>query len=187
MELPEARRLADAVVATHEAEVETPLAIREDAIRRIDQGWVFYWNTREAVTTRDIAKGLVGQGPLLVLDNGRVLEGGSAERPDDVLYRHGLTGRPVFNAEVEWAPWKGSRHSAGGAEYRAKARIEGDEAAPPLPVLMTRGPSPSTWLIRFESINGPHEVLHSGLNLVLFEGSREAGRAVLGRKERLPG
>ncbi|MDH7971171.1 YrhB domain-containing protein [Sphingomonas sp. AR_OL41] len=57
---------------------------------RIEGAWVFYFNSAEYLDTGAFETQLVGQGPTLILDNGSVLQGGSAERPSEVLNRfHG--------------------------------------------------------------------------------------------------
>jgi hypothetical protein len=186
MDHDDALALAQQTVDRNERRAGVPLGIANEATKRIEQGWVFYWNTKSFLASKDPYDMLIGQGPLIVLDDGRVLEGGSAEQPDDVLYRFGLIGRPEFDASVQWADWKGARHSGGGAEYRAKARLEHsatDNGS--YPVLMTRTPEPSVWRIRFEIAPGPHEHLRTGAVIIVMEGAREAARATLGRKHRL--
>lgn len=54
---------------------------------RIEGAWVFHYNSAEYIKTGAFETQLVGQGPTLVLDDGSILEGGSAERPNDVLNR----------------------------------------------------------------------------------------------------
>lgn len=56
---------------------------------RIESGWVFYFNASTYLLTGRFEDQLVGHGPTLVMDSGDVLQGGSAERPADVLRRFG--------------------------------------------------------------------------------------------------
>jgi hypothetical protein len=54
---------------------------------RIEQGWVFYYNSAEYLDTGAFEAQLVGQGPTIILDDGRIIQGGSAEIPGDVIAR----------------------------------------------------------------------------------------------------
>jgi hypothetical protein len=59
------------------------------ALRSLDQGWLFYWNSAAYLDGGDWTTSLVGQGPIIILRDGAVLEGGSADQPIDVLRRYG--------------------------------------------------------------------------------------------------
>jgi hypothetical protein len=72
-----------------EALGEGALAIAGQATHRIAEGWVFFYNSRGWVENGDFSECLVGQGPVIILDDGRILEGGSLEEPGDVIRRCG--------------------------------------------------------------------------------------------------
>jgi hypothetical protein len=184
MDFEAARAIAQSIVDTHQARMGVPFALLDDCTKRLREGWAFYWNSQTWINSRDIAHSLIGQGPLLVLDDGRTLEGGSSETVDDVLYRFGLIGQPSFEATVQWADWKGAKHTSSG-EYRAAAHVTPPGRTPDrYPVTMSRLSRPPMWRIRFDIPAGPHEHLKPGLDLALFEGAREVGRATLTRKNR---
>jgi hypothetical protein len=88
MEIETARAAMKAYVATLNAGggVEVRATGYEE---RIEGGWAFSYNSAEYLDTGRFETQLVGQGPTLVLDDGTILEGGSAERPQDVLDRYG--------------------------------------------------------------------------------------------------
>jgi hypothetical protein len=186
MELADAQYLAQQVVETQERKTGVPLGINVGATQRLLQGWAFYWNSRAFLASRDLNHSLVGHGPLIVLDDGRILEGGSAESPEDVLYRFGLAGRPDFDAMVVWSPWKGEKHTGTG-DYYARCLLEGEPPdAETYSIRMTRTPERNIWSVRFDIPAGPHEKFRPGVRLIVFEGSREAARAELTRKRARP-
>ncbi|OYW51090.1 MAG: hypothetical protein B7Y36_06905 [Novosphingobium sp. 28-62-57] len=55
---------------------------------RLSTGWVFYYQSRAYVETSSINEMLVGHGPVIVADDGRVIEGSSMDRdPEEMLKR----------------------------------------------------------------------------------------------------
>jgi len=87
-----ARKIFDAFLIDMEKRVGLPLAVFEDTIEQIPGGWVFRYQGREWVKSQDMSDlsgFLVGHGPVVVLDNGVVLQGGSLDRdPSDIIRRH---------------------------------------------------------------------------------------------------
>jgi len=76
-----------------EKSIHQPLAIVATATHSIPRGWAFVYQSRSYVETGNFSDMLVGQGPVIVLDDGRILEGGSLHlRPEDVLSHFGETG-----------------------------------------------------------------------------------------------
>jgi hypothetical protein len=73
-----------------EAEL-VPLAIGSAEELVDPEGWVFYYNTQKFVETERFEYLIVGQGPTIVLADGRLLAGGSAESVDMVLERFGVS------------------------------------------------------------------------------------------------
>jgi Immunity protein 35 len=60
------------------------------SFQKIEQGWLFYYNSRTFVEHGNDSDCLVGQGPTIVLRSGQVIEGGSSESVEAVLQRHRL-------------------------------------------------------------------------------------------------
>jgi len=55
---------------------------------RLSRGWVFYYQSRAYVETGSINEMLVGHGPVVVADDGRIIEGSSFDRdPEEMLKR----------------------------------------------------------------------------------------------------
>ncbi|WP_448954897.1 hypothetical protein [Labrys neptuniae] len=80
-----------------------PLAVVGEYQLVDPEGWVFYWNTQKSVETGRFGDGLIGQGPTIVLADGRLFAGGSGDAMYEdrgipqVLKRHGI--------EVEQVIW----------------------------------------------------------------------------------
>lgn len=61
-------------VARLSASLGEPCALMTSETREVEQGWLFFFNTAEFVQTRDPMHSLAGNGPFLVLRDGRVHE-----------------------------------------------------------------------------------------------------------------
>ncbi len=87
-----ARKIFDGFLVDMEKTVGLPLAVMEDMVEQIPGGWVFRYQGREWVKSRDmsdLSDFLVGHGPVVVLDNGVVLQGGSLDRdPNEIVRRY---------------------------------------------------------------------------------------------------
>lgn len=71
-----------------EQELGEPLCLSSGP-ERLTRGWAFWYQSRAFVQTAAIDQMLVGNGPVVVADNGRVLEGGSLDRdPEEILARN---------------------------------------------------------------------------------------------------
>lgn len=68
-----------------EAIVGEPLAEIPEASERLSAGWAFFYQSRRYVETRDVAAMLVGHGPVVVCDDGRIIEGGSLDRDAEAM------------------------------------------------------------------------------------------------------
>jgi hypothetical protein len=76
-----------------EKSIHQPLAIVAKETQRIPKGWAFVYQSKSYVETGNFSDMLVGQGPVIVLDDGRILEGGSLHpHPEDVLRQFGEIG-----------------------------------------------------------------------------------------------
>jgi len=68
-----------------------PLAITSVEELVNAEGWVFHFNTQQWVKTKRFEDQIIGPGPIIVLADGRLLEGGSWESVDMVLKRFGVS------------------------------------------------------------------------------------------------
>ena len=68
-----------------------PLAITSVEELVDPEGWVFHFNTQKWLETRRFEDQIIGPGPIIVLADGRLLEGGSWESFDTVLKRFGVS------------------------------------------------------------------------------------------------
>lgn len=69
-----------------------PLAITFAEEMVDPEGWLFYFNTLKWVETKRDEYKIIGQGPTIVLADGRLLDGGSGESVSMVLKRFGVEG-----------------------------------------------------------------------------------------------
>ena len=84
----EARRMADEFLRAKEAAIGIPLAEIPDSFIRFEAGWTFDYQGRAWVEHGDMGATLVGHGPVVILDDGRLLAGGSLDfSPMDVVRR----------------------------------------------------------------------------------------------------
>lgn len=87
-----ARRIFDSFLVQKEKSIGQLLACFDDNVERVSGGWAFRYQGRTWVETQnmdDLSGFLVGHGPVVVLDTGEVLEGGSLDRDaNDIVRRH---------------------------------------------------------------------------------------------------
>ena len=74
-----------------EGEIGTSLAQVPGSSQRLSKGWAFYYQSLAYVTERRVVDLLVGHGPVVISDDGRVLEGGSLDGDAEALL---ITGKP---------------------------------------------------------------------------------------------
>lgn len=92
MDQSEAYIEAQSFVRAKETRLNVELDVVPQSLARIPTGWVFHYQSRSYLETRELSQMLVGQGPVVMLDDGRILEGGSVDvGADDVLRRHGTS------------------------------------------------------------------------------------------------
>ncbi|MDB4946731.1 MAG: hypothetical protein JWP97_6265 [Labilithrix sp.] len=66
--------------------VEGGLALVEEMTLEKPYGWVFFYNSRRYVETRDIFQSVAGNGPVVVLAaTGEAVRLGSARRPEEEI------------------------------------------------------------------------------------------------------
>lgn len=69
-----------------ERELGEPLSALPAGPERLSKGWAFYYQSRAYVETGALDQMLVGHGPVVVTDDGRLIEGSSLDRdPEEML------------------------------------------------------------------------------------------------------
>lgn len=81
-------RAFDLFLRTKEKEIGRPLAAVIAQPKRLSAGWAFYYQSREYLETGALEAMLIGHGPVVVKDDGRVIEGRSLDHdPEKMLTR----------------------------------------------------------------------------------------------------
>ena len=71
-----------------EAETGEALARVSHEAQRLSGGWAFFYQSKAFLATGDVCAMLVGHGPVIVRDDGHVIEGGSLDLdPEGLLHR----------------------------------------------------------------------------------------------------
>lgn len=83
---PAPQAAIDRFLAEKARAIGQPLT-RIGPVERLSNGWAFSYQSRAYVETQDFGDLLVGQGPVVLLDDGRVLEGGSLDRDAAAVLR----------------------------------------------------------------------------------------------------
>ncbi|WP_164934313.1 YrhB domain-containing protein [Bradyrhizobium guangzhouense] len=66
---------------------------------RLSRGWAFYYQSRAYMETGEFSSMLVGHGPVVIKDEGGIIEGGSLDNdPEALLNRVGET--PINGPDV---------------------------------------------------------------------------------------
>jgi len=68
-----------------EGEVGRALAQVRGSSQRLSGGWAFYYQSLAYVADRQVSDLLVGHGPVVISDEGRLVEGGSLDRDAEAL------------------------------------------------------------------------------------------------------
>jgi len=53
--------------------------------QRLSAGWAFFYQSEAFVATGDVSAMLAGHGPVVICDDGRVIEGGSLDHDPEAL------------------------------------------------------------------------------------------------------
>ena len=78
----------DGFLRRKEAETGEALARVPDETQRLSGGWAFSYQSKAFVAAGDPTAMLVGHGPVVIRDDGHVIEGGSLDRnPEALLHR----------------------------------------------------------------------------------------------------
>lgn len=83
----------EAFLLRKQKEIGEPLLRVPMPAQRLSRGWSFFYQSREYVETGEFRAMLVGQGPVVIGDDGRIIEGGSLDRDPESLLTRG-TLRP---------------------------------------------------------------------------------------------
>lgn len=75
----------DGFLRDKEAEIGEALARVPHEAQRLSGGWAFSYQSKAFVATCDPIEMLVGHGPVVIRDDGHVLEGGSLDRDLEAL------------------------------------------------------------------------------------------------------
>lgn len=85
VELRLAEDMFDAFLAEKAAQVGEPLSMLSEVTQRLSRGWAFYYQSSEYIQTGDFTRLLVGHGPVVICDDGQIVEGGSLDRDPEAL------------------------------------------------------------------------------------------------------
>lgn len=81
-------RAFDAFLSAKELEIGEALSALPAGPKRLSAGWAFFYQSRAYAETGAFDKMFVGHGPVVVTDDGRIIEGGSLDRdPEEMLGR----------------------------------------------------------------------------------------------------
>ena len=62
-----------------------PLSMMPNSPERLSGGWAFYYQSTAYVETGNFNRMLVGHGPVVIRDDGEIIEGGSLDRDPEAL------------------------------------------------------------------------------------------------------
>jgi len=89
MDLAAAIEAFDCFIERKQNEIGEPLASMGSP-DRLSHGWVFNYQSRAYMENREFSDMLVGQGPVVIRDDGKIIEGGSLDGdPEALLNRIG--------------------------------------------------------------------------------------------------
>ena len=91
MDEPPALKIFESFLRKKEGQMDILLAQVPGSSEKLSAGWAFYYQSKAYVTGRSFDDLLVGQGPVVVSDDGRLLEGGSLDLDAEALL---TTGKP---------------------------------------------------------------------------------------------
>lgn len=82
----DARKIVRAFIDTLERYSQGGLEIVDSATIEKPYGWIYFYNSRRFLETRDMIHGIAGNGPLVVLAaSGEVVTLGTARRSEDAI------------------------------------------------------------------------------------------------------
>jgi len=89
MEEAEAQAIFEKFLRRKEVEVGCSLAQMPGSSQRLSKGWALYYQSSAYVDGRQNEDLLVGHGPVVISDDGRLIEGGSLDRDAETLLATG--------------------------------------------------------------------------------------------------
>jgi hypothetical protein len=88
MDLEAAMEAFDGFMTRKQDELGEALASLRKPPERFSHGWAFYYQSRAYVETGEVRSMLVGHGPVVIRDDGGIIEGGFLDRvPEALLLR----------------------------------------------------------------------------------------------------
>lgn len=86
MTLADARKKLDVMLAEIEKYIEGGVVVLEERTITKPYGWIFFYNGRRFVETRDIMHAIAGNGPIVILaETGETIPLGTARRPAEEI------------------------------------------------------------------------------------------------------
>ncbi len=85
MDYDVAEKAFRAFMGNKEAKIGTALSMVPNTSKRLSQGWAFYYQSKAYVETGDWHQSLVGHGPVVLRDDGKIIEGGSLDHDPEAL------------------------------------------------------------------------------------------------------
>jgi Immunity protein 35 len=79
MDQQQARAIFDDFLSDQQEASGHNLAAIDSITEQLSVGWAFYYQSTKYIESGEMSDMLVGQGPVVILNNGTVLEGGSAD------------------------------------------------------------------------------------------------------------
>jgi hypothetical protein len=85
MDMGTATRAFGNFIAQKQDDLGEPLAPTGTPPERLSSGWAFYYQSRAYMETGELSAMLVGHGPVVISNEGRIIEGGSLDRDAEAL------------------------------------------------------------------------------------------------------
>jgi hypothetical protein len=72
-------------MARKQGELGEAIAASRESPKRLSAGWAFYYQSRAYLETGELGSMLVGHGPVVIRDDGAIIEGGSLDVDPEAL------------------------------------------------------------------------------------------------------
>jgi len=87
MEQYDVKKIIEQYLADMNDNIESKIVLVEDSLERLLFGWSFIYQSEKYLKTDDFLEMLVGHGPVVILNDGRILEGGSVDLDAEAALR----------------------------------------------------------------------------------------------------